>query len=50
MVLCVLNAVYWQTVYETLLFKAELNDPIKGVDYVGDHQLLMKFCLRIWAY
>ena len=50
MVLCVLNTVYWQTVYEKLLFKAELNDPIKGVDYMGHHQLLMKFCLWVCAY
>ena len=50
MVLCVLNTVYWQPVYEKLLFKTDLNDPVKGVDYTSDRQLLMKYCLWIWAY
>ena len=41
-VLYVLSTVYWQPVYEKLLFKSELNDPIKGSGYMNDCQHLMK--------
>ena len=50
MVLCVLDTVYWQPVYEKVLFKAELHGPVKGADCMSDCQLLMKECLWISAY
>lgn len=49
-VLCVLNTVYWQPVYEKALFKTELHNPIKGADCMNECQRLMKECLWIWAY
>jgi len=34
--------VCWQPIYEKLLFKTELHDPIKGIDYMNGCQCLMK--------